>query len=207
MHDHKFEPISQRDYYRFTANFSGAWQPKDWLKPDEREIRIMGDDEVAGYEKQKNTLQSEIDSLIEVGRQALIKKTYAGIPAVLHDDLLAAQKIAKEKRSEVQKYLTEKFGETFNFNQAQVMPTLARETQLGVTRLTNEINAINSTLDQGWVQAVYDVGSIRPTFVLRRGEHEKPGAEVQAGIFSVLERPPIAQPRDPSNSKHSKSSS
>ena len=111
-HDHKFEPISQRDYYRFTANFSGAWQPKDWLKPDEREIRIMGDDEVAGYEKQKNTLQSEIDSLIEVGRQALIKKTYAGIPAVLHDDLLAAQKIAKEKRSEVQKYLTEKFGET-----------------------------------------------------------------------------------------------
>ena len=105
----------------------------------------MGDDEVAGYEKQKNTLQSEIDSLIEVGRQALIKKTYAGIPAVLHDDLLAAQKIAKEKRSEVQKYLTEKFGETFNFNQAQVMPTLARETQLEVTRLTNEINAINST--------------------------------------------------------------
>lgn len=198
-HDHKFEPISQRDYYRFTANFSGAWQPKDWLKPDEREIRIMGDDEVAGYEKQKNTLQSEIDSLIEVGRQALIKKTYAGIPAVLHDDLLAAQKIAKEKRSEVQKYLTEKFGETFNFNQAQVMPTLARETQLEVTRLTNEINAINSTLDQGWVQAVYDVGSIRPTFVLRRGEHEKPGAEVQAGIFSVLERPPIAQPQDPSN--------
>ena len=198
-HDHKFEPISQRDYYRFTANFSGAWHPKDWLKPDEREIRIMGDDEVAGYEKQKNTLQSEIDSLIEVGRQALIKKTYAGIPAVLHDDLLAAQKIAKEKRSEVQKYLTEKFGETFNFNQAQVMPTLARETQLEVTRLTNEINAINSTLDQGWVQAVYDVGSIRPTFVLRRGEHEKPGAEVQAGIFSVLERPPIAQPQDPSN--------
>ena len=198
-HDHKFEPISQRDYYRFTANFSGAWQPKDWLKPDEREIRIMGDDEVAGYEKQKNTLQSEIDSLIEVGRQALIKKTYAGIPAVLHDDLLAAQKIAKEKRSEVQKYLTEKFGETFNFNQAQVMPTLARETQLEVTRLTNEINAINSTLDQGWVQAVYDVGSIRPTFVLRRGEHEKPGAEVQAGIFSVLERPPIAQPQDSSN--------
>ncbi len=197
-HDHKFEPISQRDYYRFTANFSGAWQPKDWLKPDEREIRIMGDDEVADYEKQKSTLQSEIDSLIEVGRQALIKKTLAGIPAVLHDDLLAAQKIAKEKRSEVQKYLTEKFGETFNFNQAQVMPTLARETQLEVTRLTNEINAINSTLDQGWVQAVYDVGSIRPTFVLRRGEHEKPGAEVQAGIFSVLERPPIAQPQDPS---------
>ena len=198
-HDHKFEPISQRDYYRFTANFSGAWQPKDWLKPDEREIRIIGDDEVAGYEKQKSTLQSEIDSLIEIGRQALIKKTLEGIPAVLHDDLLAAHKIAKEKRSEVQKYLTEKFGETFNFNQSQVMPTLARETQLEVTRLTNEINAINSTLDQGWVQAVYDVGSIRPTFVLRRGEHEKPGAEVQAGIFSVLERPPIAQPQDPSN--------
>ena len=197
-HDHKFEPISQRDYYRFTANFSGAWQPKDWLKPDEREIRIMGDDEVAGYEKQKNTLQSEIDSLIEVGRQALIKKTYAGIPAVLHDDLLAAQKIAKEKRSEVQKYLTEKFGETFNFNQAQVMPTLARETQLESDSPMKSTPSIQLSIRVGFKPYTMSVVSGQH---LSFGEANmrNPELKFKQGFSRYLNVPPIAQPQDPSN--------
>lgn len=186
-HDHKFEPISQRDYYRFTAIFSPAWQPKDWLQPDQRQIRLLGTEEIATFEKQRSTFQSEINSIIEVGRQILKKQTLAAIPAVLRDDVLAAQRVSKDERSAIQKYLTDKFGESFVFNQAQVMPTLAREKQLKVTELTNQINEINATLDDSWAQAVYDVGSVRPTYVLRRGEHEKPGAEVQAGIFSVLE--------------------
>ena len=45
------------------------------------------------------------------------------------EEPLSAQKIEKDKRNEVQKYLTEKFGESFAFNQAQVMPTMPTEKQ------------------------------------------------------------------------------
>ncbi|HEY4310038.1 MAG TPA: PSD1 and planctomycete cytochrome C domain-containing protein [Pirellulales bacterium] len=32
-HSHKFDPIPQRDYYRLTAIFKGAYDEHDWLKP------------------------------------------------------------------------------------------------------------------------------------------------------------------------------
>jgi hypothetical protein len=35
-HNHKFDPIPQRDYYRLTAIFKGAYDENDWLKPDVR---------------------------------------------------------------------------------------------------------------------------------------------------------------------------
>ena len=33
-HDHKFDPLPQRDYYRLAAMFKGAFDEHDWLPPD-----------------------------------------------------------------------------------------------------------------------------------------------------------------------------
>jgi hypothetical protein len=35
-HDHKYDPIPQRDYYRLVTVFKGAYDEYDWLKPDIR---------------------------------------------------------------------------------------------------------------------------------------------------------------------------
>jgi hypothetical protein len=35
-HDHKYDPIPQRDYYRLLAVFKGAFDEYDWLKPEVR---------------------------------------------------------------------------------------------------------------------------------------------------------------------------
>ncbi|MBI4584957.1 MAG: PSD1 domain-containing protein [Planctomycetes bacterium] len=35
-HDHKFDPLPQRDYYRLADIFKGAYDEYDWLKPDVR---------------------------------------------------------------------------------------------------------------------------------------------------------------------------
>ncbi|GIT28455.1 MAG: hypothetical protein Ct9H300mP1_05010 [Planctomycetaceae bacterium] len=32
-HNHKYDPIPQRDYYRLGAVFQGAYDVYDWLKP------------------------------------------------------------------------------------------------------------------------------------------------------------------------------
>ncbi len=44
-HSHKYDPIPQRDYYRFTAIFSPAYAPHDWLKPRERTVVLAGTEE------------------------------------------------------------------------------------------------------------------------------------------------------------------
>src|SRR5262249_35258935 len=35
-HSHKYNPISQGDYYEFTALFAAAFAPQDWLRPPAR---------------------------------------------------------------------------------------------------------------------------------------------------------------------------
>ena len=56
-HDHKYDPISQLDYYRLTALFTPAFNPQRWLKPAERSLS-----EVSPAEKEviaKNTKELE----------------------------------------------------------------------------------------------------------------------------------------------------
>ena len=35
-HDHKYEPISQQDYYRLAAVLQPAFNPASWLQPKQR---------------------------------------------------------------------------------------------------------------------------------------------------------------------------
>ena len=37
-HDHKYDLIPQRDYYRLSAILRSAYDPYDWLSPSETEV-------------------------------------------------------------------------------------------------------------------------------------------------------------------------
>jgi hypothetical protein len=41
-HSHKYDPLPQRDYYRFTAIFAAAYAPNDWVKPQQRTMEMAG---------------------------------------------------------------------------------------------------------------------------------------------------------------------
>jgi hypothetical protein len=49
-HDHKFEPISQRDYYRLQSVFYPAFDIRNWLKPNERFVYAHLPGELARWE-------------------------------------------------------------------------------------------------------------------------------------------------------------
>ena len=86
-HSHKYDPLPQRDYYRFTALFAAAYTPNDWVKPQQRTMEMAGiedrreiaefnatinnqihpinlkiaalDDKAADFKEQKETLEAE----------------------------------------------------------------------------------------------------------------------------------------------------
>lgn len=41
-HNHKYDPISQRDYYRLMATFESSYNIHNWLKPQQRWIPDVG---------------------------------------------------------------------------------------------------------------------------------------------------------------------
>jgi len=66
-HDHKFEPLTQRDYYRFQAVLIPAFPPEQWVKPNDRFVyaSLPGEferwkSEVAQTDQEIQRLSSEV---------------------------------------------------------------------------------------------------------------------------------------------------
>jgi hypothetical protein len=62
-HDHKFEPILQRDYYQMQAIFAPAFNLQQWVKPNERFVYASLPGEFAKWEAQIRALESELADL------------------------------------------------------------------------------------------------------------------------------------------------
>jgi hypothetical protein len=62
-HDHKFEPVTQVDYYRLQAVLAGAFDPENWLKPNERQAMTASAAEVAAWEARIRQLDERIAAL------------------------------------------------------------------------------------------------------------------------------------------------
>ena len=76
-HNHKYDPIPQRDYYRLVDVFKGAYDEYDWLKPDVRPglgpvsqdvtggrlLPCVTTAERKGWEDRQKKIQAEIDAL------------------------------------------------------------------------------------------------------------------------------------------------
>jgi hypothetical protein len=63
-HSHKFDPVSQTDYYRLSAVFKDAWDEHDWLKPlDERLLSHVTTAERTAWVQTKQVLEQQIAEL------------------------------------------------------------------------------------------------------------------------------------------------
>ena len=136
-HNHKFDPLPQRDYYRLRAVFQGAYDPYDWISPafsdDPERQMLYFDTRVMPYvtpranpiklaeerkeaEAHNKELDQEIEALeaalkekVEPLKKRLFEERLAELPEDLHDDLRKMLATPPEERNEFQKQLAEKF--------------------------------------------------------------------------------------------------
>jgi hypothetical protein len=59
-HDHKFEPLTQRDYYQLQAVFAPAFNLQQWVKPNDRFVYASLSGEFAKWESQVKSLDAEL---------------------------------------------------------------------------------------------------------------------------------------------------
>jgi mono/diheme cytochrome c family protein len=94
-HSHKFDPISQKDYYRFLALFTTAYNPTDWIRPQYRHLYLLPTAEHEAIEAR------------------LLDDQLKSIPEPIRADLKKALNTPAETRNEIQKYLFNKFNQPF----------------------------------------------------------------------------------------------
>lgn len=203
-HNHKFDPIPQRDYYRLVAVFKGAFDEHDWMKSNwlpglsmgprtDRDLALATTAEQRKRLAQQTAGRKEIESLKAAlhGREAALQKKcaeerLAQLPAVLRDDLRAMLATPPEKRTVVQTYLAGKFEKELCVDRKQLLKIDA-----AFRKQAEEIEQRNKALaaierQEAKIRALWDRGEPSPTYIYRRGDYLNPGRLVGPGVPSVL---------------------
>ncbi len=221
-HPHKFDPISQLDYFRLAAIFKGALDEHDWLKPtDEGQgtKSVMGTRELActlpEERREWEALQKKLDQEVgqakaELDRMAaeltakIQESRIAALPRELNDDLRKMLVTQPDQRDAVLKYLAEKFEKSLRPDRAELAMLDAefKKSSEATDHRVKELEAKRKPEPK--IRALWDRGTPSPTYLLKRGNYLTPGPLVAPGLPAVLassETPFVSTPPWPGATK------
>lgn len=196
-HSHKYEPISQEDYYRLLSLITPAFNIENWKAPKERALPAIS----SGEKKRIDDANRAVEEVVEQLKQQILKirktvenRVRAGklkeVPEDLRDALLVAFALAEKDRDEKQRTLLKQFSLSVTVTEEEIDEAISADEK-------NQVASVQQAMDTkqkekqtyGWIQAVYDVGPPPVTRLLIRGDHKRPGEEVRPGFLSVLSDP------------------
>jgi hypothetical protein len=193
-HNHKYDPIPQRDYYRLSAILQTAYDPYDWVKPTERYLDFAPETErkeVAAFnvpiEAEIKKVETDKDEKSKPLREQLLQERLSVLPDSVRDDLKAAVATPAEKRTPTQKYLTDKFEDTLKITDEDLekkfpqFKTQAEEFNKKLDELKKKLR------EKPQIRALYEMGGDPSgAYLLRRGDAQQIGEAVQPGVPAVL---------------------
>jgi hypothetical protein len=197
-HDHKFEPISQKEYYGLQALLFPVYNPDRWSKPNDRVVVAGTRSDLAAHQRLNEQIDREVkearDSLAAFGgplRQQLLDERLKDLDAATRAAVLAALSAPKKKRTQAQADLLKTHAKrveiTDDMLAARFPEYLRRREQVKQTVSLREKDRPRPAEKI----AAYVETDLKPPphHVLKRGQHGNPGAEVQPGVLEALSTP------------------
>jgi hypothetical protein len=188
-HNHKFDPILQKDYYRlqaFFANTSFGDGPLPLKDPVERQ---KYDAQKAAWEEKTKDIRAEMNQILEPLRVAKAKSG----SNTFEEEVKAAIMMDPAKRDPLQAMMYHTAEPRVSFDEepdARTLRSLKGDAATRYAELKKQLAAFDSlkppALPQG--QFMVDIGPKAPaTYVLRGGNFALKGDEVQPGFLSILD--------------------
>jgi hypothetical protein len=179
-HDHKFEPIAQRDYYALQAFFTPAKFRTDLLVPSAAE-RATFDTAMAAYNAQTATLQQQIAALEDPYRKLLYERKLAKLSA----EAQAAHRTPKEQRTTEQENQIQETAELVAISGKELVAAMKKPDRDRHNELLEELKPFPKPKPLPASLALQN-GPPAKTHVLYRGDYNQPGDEVTAQFPEVL---------------------
>ena len=116
-HSHKFDPISQADYYRLAAVFTPSLDVQNWIQANKRHLHTVPPSQKARIDQHNsrvNTsvaeLKNQLAAIESMVSKRLRETKLAALPEPVRSDTDKAVKVAKEKRNPIEAYLASRLG-------------------------------------------------------------------------------------------------
>ena len=194
-HDHKYDPLPQKDYYRLTAIFTPALNPHSWLQPKDRQLADVAPIEKKQIDENNERIDTaaapikrKLRGLYSPYEEELLDQRLTDVPEALRKDVKDALRIPARLRTPVEKYLVDKLEPLVGVSRGEVKPKLTQTERSQVEDLEKQLAGIEADRSSyGRLQTVYDVGPPPATHLLRRGDYLTPGPEVEPGFLTILD--------------------
>jgi len=187
-HDHRYDPISQNDYYQLRAIFEPSLNWKAWVIPRDRVISLYTEDDrakAAAVEADVATLQATYNQKRDKFVAEAFDKELEKHPAENRDKLRDAFKTAADKRTEEQKMLVASNpnlnlnpGVLYQYNAAAAEELKKDDAAIQARRAQKPVEDFISVLDE-------PVGANPPTVLFYRGDYRQAKQVVQPADLTI----------------------
>lgn len=188
-HDHRYDPITQVDYYQMRAIFEPAYDWKKWRNPNQRLVSLYTAEDrakAAEVEKEAQALVAERDAKQKTYIAEALMKELEKFPDEQRKQLRAALDIPEAKRTPEQKQLLKSNpsvnispGVLYQYNQKAADELKEYEPKITAIRAKKPV--------EDFVQTMTEVpGQIPVTYLFHRGEHSQPKQAIKPGELGIL---------------------
>ncbi|MCI0337098.1 MAG: DUF1549 and DUF1553 domain-containing protein [Acidobacteria bacterium] len=191
-HNHKYDPILQKDYYRLQAFFAATRAKDDFVLVSAAKQDVYKHERTVWEEKTKE-IREQIAQIETPVIKAIYDDNFAKYPAEIQQAITASP----EKRDAMQWLMFHKASWLLNSNMDEdgigVGPRLKGETKKRWEELRKQLAAFDEIKPKPLPigPGITDVGPQAPaTYVLRGGNYDATGEEVQPGFLTIFERGP-----------------
>lgn len=189
-HDHRYDPISQRDYFALASIFEPAWDLEQWKVPGGRLVDLWTDEDrakAAAVDARIAEIEGEYNTALDALVEEIFEKKVAELPEDHREAARVARNTPAAERNEEQQTLLR---ENPNLNVDRGSATLyepARVKELNDTREAKMAEARKERPAERFVSCLTEsVGRTPNARLLLRGEAAQPLEEVVPADLSLL---------------------
>jgi mono/diheme cytochrome c family protein len=187
-HNHRYDPISQADYYRLRAVFEPAFNWKEWKPPGQRLLSLMPKDDrelASCIEHAARVIDGEAQALHDELIEKFVQKQLQLVPENQRDAVMNARRSPAGKRTDEHKKLLREFP---TFQDHIILGEIDPEGAKAVAAVRQRASELRATkpVDPMVHCLIEEPGRKVDTFLFRRGDPQQPGEKVTPAELTIL---------------------
>ncbi|MCE9561357.1 MAG: DUF1549 and DUF1553 domain-containing protein [Planctomycetes bacterium] len=197
-HDHKFEPLTQEEYYSLQAIFFPVYNPERWNKPNDRVVPVGTKAELAAVQRRNELIDRQVKAaqaglvaFTEPLREQLLNERLKDLPPETRTSVIEATKTAKDKRTPAQVALLKTHAKATEFSDDELAKRFPE-----YAALRDRVKQTITEREKDRPKPPEKIAAFVETdpkpavhHLLKRGQHNQPGGEVEPGVPASMSTP------------------
>ena len=192
-HDHRYDPITQADYYRLRAIFDPAYNWEAWRTPAQRLYSLYSPEErakAAEIEVKAKEIEAEARAMSKKFLDEIFEVEIKKVPEAEQAAFRVARDTPKNKQTPEQQALIKKYPSalaTYSLNLYDQKKQDIVDAKMAEAKKLRETKPV-----ENFVMALMEVkGQVPASKLFNRGDHEQPKQALTPGELSILASPQI----------------